>query len=365
MNKNNNKLKGFALTNLVLAIALGSVATAGTVLYFHNIDHQEDLTTDASLIVKEASFTQNQTATSNFVGQTFEGGTTTNGVVSVPTSAKNCAQLQAKLSPLGSASCSGSGVLTYQNQDKLNALVAVNQPALVAGSADTVQKTPVAVSMSGTVSVASVASKPATGSTSSTFKSTGTTMGSSQTLSGTSGGSVSSGSVLTTGAEPISASPAVGTATVDPPTPADPVPSAPKVLYSMWGVNAVISPVANASSFQIGIECPSSNFNSTVQNVVASGLTSGTVTQNLNGMNVGVYFLPVGTSYTVIGSGSSSSSMTAVENMTKALPQSACEMGGGYGGVYPVNIRVRACNASGQCSAWSADYAQFCEFNRC
>ncbi len=144
-----------------------------------------------------------------------------------------------------------------------------------------------------------------------------------------------------------------------------PMPVVPSVLSSMWGVNVVVSQEANVDHYEMGITCgvspPQSQFDATVQNVPAAGLTSATNTSNLPGLSTGYYFVPVGVPYTVIEATTS----PQVGAMTAALPQSLCNMNNGFGGVFIPQVQVRACNASNQCSAWSPQFGQFCGFNRC
>lgn len=367
MNNKNKKSNGFALTPVLLAVALGSVLTAGTMVYFHNVDRQSDLTKDADLIVHKANLTSAISGTATFSGDTFNDGSTSNGVVSVKTDANTCSQLKAKLAPMGSVSCGAGGSLLFKSNGVKSAFASIQQPELVAGSSDSVTSSPVSVGLKGSVSLASVEKAPTMGSTTSTFQSHGTAPLGLGSLSGTNGGSVST-SVNWGFSTPQIPTVATGNATVTPPPPAYPVPSSPKVLYSMWGVNVVVSPDANAASYQMGITCginpPASVFNATVQNVPASGLYSSVITENLPTMNTGYYFLPIGTAYTVIGGMANTGGSTQVANMTKALPQSTCQIPNSFG-VWNVQVKVRACNVSGQCSAWSPDFGQFCNFNRC
>ncbi|MFA6231953.1 MAG: hypothetical protein WC617_17555 [Rhodanobacter sp.] len=239
-----------------------------------------------------------------------------------------------------------------------------DQPRMVSGTPESVVTTaPEKVALTGGVSVASVADNLKTGSTTASFGGYQGNLNALGSLSGQGGESVTTSQPSSPTVAPV---PAVGSATV---TPAYPVPSSPTVLSSMWGVNVVVSQGSGVDHYEMGITCgispPASQFNATVQTVPASGLTQSVNTANLPGLTTGYYFVPVGVPYTVIGGMSSTAGMTEVANMTRALPQSACNMGGGYGGVWAVQVKVKACNASGQCSAWSPDFGQFCGFNRC
>ncbi|MEY2114782.1 hypothetical protein [Rhodanobacter sp. FW106-PBR-R2A-1-13] len=280
-------------------------------------------------------------------------------VISVATYYKATDKTQQTVITKASTLAKGEGSTTV-NKD---------QPRMVSGSPESVVTTaPEKVALTGDVSVASVANNLKTGSTTASFSGY---QGNLTPLGSLNGGQ---GEIVTTSQPPASTvapTPAVGGATVPPPEPPAsvyPVPSSPKVLYSMWGVNVVVSPDKNAATYEMGISCginpPASIFNATVQKVATSGLYSSVITENLPTLNSGYYFLPIGTAYTVIGGMATTGGSTQVANMTKALPQSVCQIPNSFG-VWAVNVKVRACSASGDCSAWSPDFPQFCNFNRC
>lgn len=141
--------------------------------------------------------------------------------------------------------------------------------------------------------------------------------------------------------------------------PAVVAPPVPQIAFSMWGVQVDVSPSPTATAYQIGISCgiqlngvvPNP---ATVQTVPNSGLTQSPSTS----------FDTFQPALRIGGIGANLVGGSQVAAMTQALPITSCQMGGGFGGTWPVQVQARACNGN-SCSDWSASVNQFCSFNKC
>lgn len=145
---------------------------------------------------------------------------------------------------------------------------------------------------------------------------------------------------------------------VDTCVPSTPPPPTPSVASSMWGVGVDVSPSPTATYYQMGLFCGIQGGSpvpvpATIQSVPNLGLpTSANMLDTFKPALVigGMQAVKVGTAQLIA--------------MTQALPQSSCQMGGGFGGMWPAQVQVRACNSTA-CSAWSTPVAQFCSWSRC
>ncbi len=226
-NFNYQKSKGFALTQTILAIALGSAVVGGVAYHYHGVHYQEGLVSDANTIVQnsEKSFDAPRKKTWSFTGETFNQGQAFNGTATIDASAKVCTALKAQLSPMGSVNCDTSGQLTFTSSKVKPALLAgvsEDVPALPSSTPAPVSA-PNAVNLNGTaVTVGSsfasndVANPPITVST---FSSVATLGNASKPVGGGNNGTVSSAGSLSPAVVPSPTVGSVGTAVINPPPP--------------------------------------------------------------------------------------------------------------------------------------------------
>ncbi|MFA6229549.1 MAG: hypothetical protein WC617_05150 [Rhodanobacter sp.] len=150
MNNKNKKLHGFALTPVLLAVAVSAVLGAGTVAYFHNIHHQSELKRDADAIVTNAEMSYHSQKT--FTGATFNQGQAFAGTATIDASGKACIALQSELAPRGTVNCDASGKLTFTASKVKSSLSAgvADQLASLPSSDPAPAMTPKAVNLDGT-----------------------------------------------------------------------------------------------------------------------------------------------------------------------------------------------------------------------
>lgn len=133
INKSKKNVKGLALVQVALAVAIGSVMATGVVYHFHSIHQHEAVLSDASTIVAYANSSVLETKKVNhpFQGQTFTSANAFAGKVVVNTSHENCAQLKAQLQSAGVAGCN-YGDLSFTSANYQSAFDGVSVGAVQA-----------------------------------------------------------------------------------------------------------------------------------------------------------------------------------------------------------------------------------------
>lgn len=187
------KLKGFALTQILLAVALGAVLSLTTLAYFKSQHKNEVAETSASLILDSNNKSIDN---SGVVVKTTTNGMTVlskNGLSTV--SSKDCLHLSNKMKSYGGkvSACDSKGSFTYNRAGSVN-VAQVTNAKLTEGTPDNfVQQDPNAVALAGNVAVRGLDSV-SVGTVSTTFGSSGSSLSGSSSLAGGAGGSVTSGS---------------------------------------------------------------------------------------------------------------------------------------------------------------------------
>lgn len=224
---NLQKSKGFALTQTVLAIALGSAIVGGVAYHYQGVHYQNGLVADANTIVinAEKSFDAPVKRTWKFTGETFNEGQAFNGTATIDASGKVCTALKARLALFGSVACDTSGTLTFTpstTKPTIQAGVSEDVAALPSSTPPPVTA-PNAVNLDGTaVTVGSsfasndVANPPIVVST---FSSVSTAGNASRPVDGGNSGGVYSEPRLAPGLVPFPVTGVVGTGVVNPPPP--------------------------------------------------------------------------------------------------------------------------------------------------
>jgi type II secretory pathway component PulJ len=208
--------KGFALTQVLLAIALGAIVATGVVYYYNSTAKDQVYNTVAANVINSAEISQEE----NVIGNTTTNSLTVNGyTVSVssgtatisPVDQSACSSIASQLKSKGqvTATCNNTNaslnkivftpvntVLASQSEQTFNAGTPDNNPNSSVNNAN----------LSGTYSASG--SKLATGSTGSVFTSNGTTLPNNTGLSGGGNGGLGAGAVKTS---PTSSAPSSST----------------------------------------------------------------------------------------------------------------------------------------------------------
>jgi hypothetical protein len=216
--KLSQKGKGFALIQVLLAVALGAVVAAGVAYYYSRTAKDQVYDSVTANIISTAEISQEENVigspsassyTQNGYNVAISGGTAT--ISSIDLSACNAIASQLKSKGVVTASCNSNNAsqntITFSPVDTS----AVNQAeqTFVAGTPDNTVNTSVNnANLSGTFSASG--SNVASGSTASVFTSSGSTLPANTGLSGGGSGGLGSGSAASS---PTSSAPTSSTGT--------------------------------------------------------------------------------------------------------------------------------------------------------
>ncbi len=190
--------QGFALTQIALSVALGSVLAAGVVYHFNGINQKSNFVADANVILSntEKSFDAPLKRTWKFSGKTFNEGQAFDGTATIDTSVTVCAGLKAELASMGSVHCDESGLLTFASSKvKPNFLAGVADDLTVLPSPDPAPiEQPSVVDLNGkSLTIAStIVSNPVNNTpvSGATFTQVATNAGANKTVNGGNSGGV-------------------------------------------------------------------------------------------------------------------------------------------------------------------------------
>ncbi len=213
---NHKKVKGLALAQILLAVALGSVITIGTIAYFSKTSsiQSQNLIVDQVVSKTESNIQKNKTGHVAETHFNVSGNTvaiTGNKALITTTTPELCHSIGNQLKPRGTIidSCSnGSGTLTFT--PSVFAGKAVDNIGLVAGASEgDVDINGNLVELSGNINV--IANNISPSNTTGTFTQNGSSSAGGKNLAGSNGGGVDTSG--NTGASGLPVTPSVGNAT--------------------------------------------------------------------------------------------------------------------------------------------------------